>query len=131
MPTGPTPVISIVDDDLSVRRALRRLVGSAGYAVETFGSAREFLSSTPATHSSSCLVLDIYLEGMNGFELVEQLVADRVRIPIIFMTAHDDAVTRERIRRSGVAGYLGKPFGGAALLEAIRRVTGEKRDEGR
>jgi DNA-binding response OmpR family regulator len=68
---------------------------------------------------------------MNGFELVERLAADRVRIPIIFMTAHDDAVTRERIRRSGVAGYLGKPFGGAALLEAIRRVTGEKRDEGR
>lgn len=124
-------MISIVDDDLSVRRALRRLVGSAGYAVETFGSAREFLRSTPASRSS-CLVLDIYLEGMNGFELVEQLAADRVRIPVIFMTAHDDAVTRERIRRSGVAGYLGKPFGGEALLGAIRRVTGgEARDEAR
>jgi FixJ family two-component response regulator len=122
-PTGLAPMISIVDDDLSVRRALRRLVGSAGYAVETFGSAGEFLRSTP-TARSSCLVLDIYLGGMSGFELVERLAADRVRIPTIFMTAHDDSVTRERIRRSGVAGYLGKPFGGEALLEAIRRVTG-------
>ena len=61
---------------------------------------------------------------MNGFELQEQLAADRVAIPIIFMTAHDDAATRERIRRSGAAGYLGKPFDGQALLDAIRRVAG-------
>jgi FixJ family two-component response regulator len=122
-------VISIVDDDLSVRRALRRLVGSAGYLVETFASAREFLSSAPVSRSA-CLVLDIYLDGMNGFELQEQLAADRVAIPIIFMTAHDDATTRERIRRSGAAGYLGKPFDGEALLEAISRVAGPgKSDE--
>jgi FixJ family two-component response regulator len=119
----PTPVISIVDDDLSVRRALRRLVGSAGYLVETFASAHEFLSSTPSARTA-CLVLDIYLEGMNGFELQEQLTADRVAIPVIFITAHDDAATRERIRRSGAAGYLGKPFDGHALLDAIRRVAG-------
>jgi FixJ family two-component response regulator len=119
----PAPMISIVDDDLSVRRALGRLVQSAGYLVETFPSARDFLGSTPWTRSA-CLVLDIYLEGMNGFELQEQLAADRVAIPIIFMTAHDDAVTRERIRRSGAAGYLGKPFDGRALLDAIQRVAG-------
>jgi FixJ family two-component response regulator len=118
-----TPMISIVDDDLSVRRALRRLVLSAGYLVETFASAREFLSATPPARPA-CLVLDIYLDGMNGFELQEQLAADRVAIPIIFMTAHDDAATRERIRRSGAAGYLGKPFDGQALLDAIRRVAG-------
>lgn len=123
-------MISIVDDDLSVRRALRRLVRSAGYLVETFASAREFLSSTPTR--TACLVLDIYLDGMNGFELQEQLAADRVAIPIIFMTAHDDAATRERIRRSGAAGYLGKPFDGQALLEAIRRAVGAaKSDEAR
>lgn len=119
----PAPMISIVDDDLSVRRALRRLVRSAGYAVETFGSAGDFLSSAPSARSA-CLVLDIYLEGMNGFELQEQLAADRVAIPIIFMTAHDDAATRERIRRSGAVGYLGKPFDGQALLDVIRRVAG-------
>jgi FixJ family two-component response regulator len=116
-------MISIVDDDLSVRRALRRLVGSAGYAVETFASPREFLGSAPATRTA-CLVLDIYLDGMSGFELQAQLDADRRAIPIIFMTAHDDAATRERVRRSGAAGYLGKPFDGQALLDAIHRVAG-------
>ena len=119
----PTPVISIVDDDFSVRRALRRLVQSAGYPVETFASAREFLSSTPSDRTA-CLVLDIYLEGMNGFELQEQLAVDRLAIPIIFITAHDDAATRDRIRRSGAAGFLGKPFDGQALLDTIRRVAG-------
>ncbi|HEX9479899.1 MAG TPA: response regulator [Methylomirabilota bacterium] len=112
-----------MDDDLSVRRALRRLIGSAGYLVETFASAPEFLRSAPSARTA-CLVLDIYLEGMTGFELQEQLVADQVAIPIIFMTAHDDAATRERIRRSGAAGYLGKPFDGQALLDAIHRIAG-------
>jgi len=118
-----TPLISIVDDDPSVRRALNRLVGSAGYLVETFGSAGDFLGSTPSTRTA-CLVLDIYMEGMTGFELQDQLEADRLAIPIIFMTAHDDPATRERIRRSGAAGYLGKPFDGQALLDAILRVAG-------
>jgi FixJ family two-component response regulator len=117
------PMISIVDDDVSVRRALRRLVGSAGYLVETFASAPEFLRSAPSIRTK-CLVLDIYLEGMTGFELQEQLAAKQVAIPIIFMTAHDDAATRDRIRRSGAAGYLGKPFDGQALLDAIHRVAG-------
>ena len=119
----PSPLISIVDDDPSVRRALNRLVGSAGYLVETFGSAGDFLGSTPSTRTA-CLVLDIYMEGMTGFELQDQLEADRLAIPIIFMTAHDDPATRERIRRSGAAGYLGKPFDGQALLDAIFRVAG-------
>ncbi|HEY7437133.1 MAG TPA: response regulator [Methylomirabilota bacterium] len=119
-----TPMISIVDDDPSVRRALNRLVGSAGYLVETFASAGEFLSSAPSATHTACLVLDIYLEGMTGFELQERLQADRLVIPIIFITAHDDAETRERIRRSGAAGYLGKPFDGQALLDAILRVAG-------
>ena len=119
----PPPMISVVDDDRSVRRALRRLIQSAGYLVETFASGPEFLRSTPSPRTA-CLVLDIYLEGMTGFELQEQLAANRVAIPIIFMTAHDDAATRERIRRSGAAGYLGKPFDGQTLLDAIHRVAG-------
>ena len=119
----PAPLISIVDDDPSVRRALNRLVGSAGYLVETFASAGDFLGSSPSTRTA-CLVLDIYMEGMTGFELKEQLEADRLAIPIIFVTAHDDPATRERIRRSRAAGYLGKPFDGQALLDAILRVAG-------
>ncbi|HSE02535.1 MAG TPA: response regulator [Methylomirabilota bacterium] len=120
----PTPMISIVDDDLSVRRALRRLVKAAGYRVETFASAGEFLSSTPSTRRTACLVLDIYLEGMSGFELQEWLQATRLAIPIIFISAHDDPATRERIQRSGAAGYLAKPFDARALLDAILRVAG-------
>jgi FixJ family two-component response regulator len=113
------PLISIVDDDVSVCRALRRLVRSAGYTVETFASAREFLDSSPSGRTA-CLVLDIHLDGMSGFELSEQLAEDRTAIPIIFITAHDDAPTRERVRRAGVAAYLPKPFDEQALLDAIR-----------
>jgi FixJ family two-component response regulator len=118
------PVISIVDDDLSVRRALSRLVRLAGYAVESFGSAREFLASAPRGRTA-CLVLDIQLDGggMSGFDLQERLVADGVTIPTIFITAHGDARTRERVKQSGVAGFLSKPFGDQALLDLLRRET--------
>jgi FixJ family two-component response regulator len=115
-------LISIVDDDLSVRRALRRLVQSEGYRVETHASAQDFLSSMPSANIG-CLILDIHLEGMNGFELQERLASDHIAIPIIFITAHDDSLTRERIRGSGAAGYLGKPFDPQALLDAIHRVV--------
>lgn len=116
------PLISIVDDDLSVRRALRRLLQSAGYSVEAFASAGEFLGSSPVGRTA-CLVLDIRLEGMTGFDLQERLAADRAAIPIIFITAHDDASTRERVQRAGVAAYLPKPFDQSALLAAIRTVV--------
>ena len=116
------PLISIVDDDLSVRRALCRLLQSAGYSVETFASAGEFLGSSPVGRTA-CLVLDIRLEGMTGFELQERLAADRAAIPTIFITAHDDASTRERVQRAGVAAYLPKPFDQSALLAAIQKVV--------
>jgi FixJ family two-component response regulator len=115
-------LISIVDDDPSVRRALGRLVKVAGYSVETFASASEFLDSS-ASDRTACLVLDIHLNGMSGFDLEERLMAKRVAIPIIFITAHDDVATRERIRRSGAAGYLAKPFDGQALLDVIGKVA--------
>jgi FixJ family two-component response regulator len=120
---GTQLVISIVDDDLSVRRALSRLVRLGGYAVESFASAREFLASAPRGRTA-CLVLDIHLNGgMSGFDLQERLVADGVTIPTIFITAHGDARTRERVTQSGVAGFLLKPFGDQALLDLIRNVT--------
>ena len=122
MPHEPE-AISIVDDDLSVRRALRRLVRSAGSLVETFASAQEFLDAGRGA-AVGCLVLDVQMDGMSGFELQERLVSDRREIPIIFITAHDDAGTRERIRTSGAAGYLSKPFDPQALLDAIHRVAG-------
>jgi FixJ family two-component response regulator len=122
--THPSPVISIVDDNPSVRQALQRLVQSEGYTVETFASTGEFLDSSPLDRTA-CLVLDIHLGRMTGFDLQEQLAADRAAIPIIFITALDTAATRERVRRSGAAAYLPKPFEGQALLDTIRSVAGQ------
>jgi FixJ family two-component response regulator len=117
-------LVSIVDDDHSVRRALRRLVQFAGFPAETFTSAEDFLSSASLVRTA-CLVLDIHLnDGMSGFELQARLTADRVLIPIIFITAHDDVLTRERIEKSGAAAYLCKPFNDKLLLDAIRGAVG-------
>jgi FixJ family two-component response regulator len=115
------PLVSIVDDDPSVRRALERLVEAAGYAVATYASAEEFLDST-ASVATACLILDIHLNGMSGIELHERLVSPGRAIPVIFITAHDNAPTRERVDRSGAAAFLAKPFDRQALIGAIRGV---------
>jgi FixJ family two-component response regulator len=116
-------MISVVDDDPSVRRALIRLLQAAGYAVEAFGSAADFLASAP-NGRSACLVLDVQLDGMTGLDLRERLVAERSAIPIIFITARDDAATRLRIQEAGAPRYLPKPFVGASLLAAIASAVG-------
>ena len=117
------PVISIVDDDPSVRRALRRLLQAAGYRVEVFASAGDFLAAVPVDRTT-CLVLDIRLDGMTGFDLQARLAADQMAIPIIFITAHDDVATRDRVQEIGAAAYLPKPFDPAALLAAVRNAAG-------
>ena len=111
---GQTPIIAIVDDDPSVRRSLQRLVRSAGYTVETFASARDFLEWLPRGRAA-CLLLDVHMKEMSGFELQERLA-----VPVVFMTSHDDATTRARIERSGAAGHVWKPFEEQAMLAAIR-----------
>src|SRR5438552_16602223 len=110
------PVIAIVDDDASVRRSLQRLVRTAGYAVETFASAAQYLEWMAHGHAA-CLVLDIHMNEMSGFELQERLA-----VPVLFITSHDDPSTRARIEKSGAAGgHLWKPFDEKALLDPIRR----------
>ena len=111
------PVIAIVDDDASVRRSLHRLVQTAGYPVESFASAREFLEWLPRGRAA-CLVLDVHMHELSGFDLQERLA-----VPIIFITAHDDATTRTRIEKSGAAGHLQKPFEEQAVLDAIRSAV--------
>jgi FixJ family two-component response regulator len=111
------PTIAIVDDDSSIRRSLLRVVQSAGYQGETFASAREFLDWLPR-NQAACLVLDVHMTEMNGFDL-----QDRLGVPIIFITAHDDLPTLERIGKSGAAGHLRKPFDPPAVLNAIRRAV--------
>jgi FixJ family two-component response regulator len=115
-------VIGIVDDDVLVLRALRRLLQGAGFAVKTFGSAEEFLGlENPET--INCLVVDIHMPGLSGFDLQESLTNTPHLIPIIFITANDDAPTRERAQRGGVA-YFPKPFDAQSLLEAIGKALG-------
>lgn len=116
------PIVAIVDDDASVRRSLQRLVRSAGYAVETFASAKEFLEWLPRGQAA-CLVLDIHMNEMSGFELQERLA-----VPVVFITSHDDTVTRARIEKSGTAGHLRKPFDEHAVLTAISRAVGLDRE---
>lgn len=118
-----TRLVSIVDDDHSVRRALRRLVQLAGFTAEAFASAEDFLIS-PSLGRTACLVLDIHLNGgMTGFALQVRLAADGFFIPIIFITAHDDVSLRERAETSGAAAYLCKPFSDELLLDAIRETV--------
>jgi FixJ family two-component response regulator len=112
------PVIAIVDDDESVRRSLQRVVRSAGYAVETFASAAEFLAWLPRGQAA-CLVLDIHMREMSGFDLQQRLA-----VPVVFITSHDDASTLARIEKSGAAGHLWKPFDESAVLDVIRRAVG-------
>ena len=114
--------IGIVDDDASILRALQRLLGAAGFAVQTFGSGEELLASGQLDRFH-CLVLDVHLTGLSGFEVQERLAAARRAIPIIFITAHDDASTRERARRSAASQYLRKPFDEQSLIAAIETAV--------
>lgn len=115
---GVAATVYVIDDDASVLRALRRLLQAAGFTVATFAGADEFLE---ATHASppDCLVLDIHLGVLSGFDLHEHLVAASMPIPTIFITGHDEAATRERAHKAGAAGYLPKPFEDQALISAI------------
>jgi FixJ family two-component response regulator len=116
------PVVAVVDDDPSVLRALHRLIQLNGYTVESFASAQDFLDASIRCRPD-CLVLDVHLNG-SGFELQARLTADGMKIPIIFITAHDDDATRRRIEESGAVAHLWKPVDGQALLQAIRRAIG-------
>jgi FixJ family two-component response regulator len=122
------PVIAVIDDDASVRRALQRLLQSAGFTVETFATAHEFLDADYGAQTA-CLVLDVHLPGMSGLQLQEYLAASGVLIPIVFITAYDDVSTRERVQRAGAVGYLRKPFDQGTLIEAISRDIGEDASE--
>jgi FixJ family two-component response regulator len=116
------PVVAIVDDDDSVRRSLVRVVQSAGYAAEGFASARAFLDWLPQGRAA-CLLLDVHMSEMSGFDL-----QDRLAVPIIFITAHDDATTQERIAKSGAIGHLRKPCEKQTVLDAIQRVVGMRKE---
>jgi FixJ family two-component response regulator len=112
------PVISIVDDDESVREAIESLMKSVGYIAKVFPSAGDFLRSGHL-NDTGCLILDVQMPGMSGLELQNRLVASKSRVPIIFISAHSDAEARARALEAGAVGFLQKPFSEDALLNAI------------
>lgn len=115
-------VVSVVDDDASLRRSLRNLLSSVGFEVETFESAEAFLASDSRARAA-CLVLDLRMPGMGGLDLLSHLAAAGSRIPVIVLTAHGDDDARQRSLDGGAVAFLIKPFQSTALLDAIQRVV--------
>jgi FixJ family two-component response regulator len=114
-------MISIVDDDESVRNATKALIRSLGYRVATFASAEEFLASE-RLRDTACLISDVQMPGVNGIELQERLNASGHRIPIIFMTAFPDDRVRDCAMRSGAVSFMSKPFSEANLIVCLDRA---------
>ena len=116
-----TPIVFVVDDDVSVRKSLELLIDSAGWQPETFASAQEFLSC-PRVLAPSCLVLDVSLPGLNGLDLQKRIAADRIDMPIIFITGYGDVPMTVQAMKAGAVEFLTKPFGDDVLLKAIRQA---------
>jgi FixJ family two-component response regulator len=112
------PVVFLIDDDPSVRRAIKRLLGSVGLEVEAFACAREFLREE-RRDVVSCLVLDVRLPGMSGLELQRALAAAGIHLPIIFITSHGDIRMTVQAMKAGAVEFLPKPFRDQELLDAI------------
>ena len=115
------PIVFVVDDDVSVRESLEALISFAGWQPETFASAGEFLSRPRAT-VPSCLVLDVSLPDLNGLELQKLISADRIDMPIIFITGHGDVPMTVQAMKAGAVEFLTKPFDDDVLLTAIRHA---------
>ncbi len=117
--TGDLPVVFVVDDDASVRRAMRRLLRAEGFEVETFDSGSEFLDSSP-DRRRGCAVLDVKMPGMSGFAVLESLAARGSTLPVILVTGHGDVAMGARAMTAGCVSFLLKPFEDEALLGAVR-----------
>jgi FixJ family two-component response regulator len=127
----PNPLISVVDDDNSLRQSTQLLLRSAGYRAEVFASAREFLDS-PRIDETACLMLDVRMPGMDGLELQRFLNEAQRQIPIIFITAHATDNAEQRARKAGAVDFLRKPVNEEKLLSAIQTaLKGWKDDERR
>ncbi len=117
-----SPLIAIVDDDPSVRRALERLLRSFGLRAESFDSGAGLLRSLESSQRFGCAVMDVQMPGMNGLEVQRRLALERIALPLIFITAHEERGIAERAIAAGAVGFLLKPFSGQSLIALIRRA---------
>jgi FixJ family two-component response regulator len=124
--TLPEPIVFVLDDDASVRDAIRKLITSVGLRVETFGSAGEFLART-RPEAPGCLVLDVRLPDLSGLEFQRDLTKANIHIPIIFITGHADVPMTVRAMKDGAVEFLTKPFRGQELLDAIQEAIAKDR----
>jgi FixJ family two-component response regulator len=122
------PTVFVIDDDESIREALKDLIESVGLHVETFTSAQQFLQSQRA-NAPGCLVLDVRLPGLSGLDLQRQLAAANIHTPIIFVTGHADISMTVRAMKGGAVEFLTKPFRDQELLDAIRQALDRDRAE--
>jgi len=114
-------VISIIDDDPSVREATQSLIRSLGYDAQVFASAEEYLQSDNL-NDSSCLITDLHMPGMSGTDLQDRLIADGYEIPIIFVTAYYEDRVRDRVMDAGAFGFLRKPFNDESLIACLDKA---------
>ena len=114
------PLVAIVDDDELFRRSIERLVRSAGFTVEAFGSAEEFLERGDLDRTA-CAILDMKLPGMSGLDLQQRLNTTPTPIPIVFVSAHDESMMQANALRAGAVAFLRKPFDNCTLLDAVNR----------
>jgi len=119
MSEGSKGNIAVIEDDVLVRQALEDCMESAGYAVEGFGSAEEFLAAASSLNAA-CLIVDIQLPGITGLELQDKLAAVEKCVPIVFVTAQGTNANRDKAMKHGAAGFLSKPFRREELLKIIR-----------
>jgi FixJ family two-component response regulator len=122
-----TPVVFVVDDDISIRESLELLIRCAGWQPQLFASAQEFLA-LPRVVAPSCLVLDVSLPGLNGLDLQKRVAGDRPDMPIIFITGHGDVPMTVRAMKAGAVEFLTKPFSDDTLLNAIRNALTRSRN---
>jgi FixJ family two-component response regulator len=123
-------VISVIDDDASVRTATNNLLSSHGYLIQTFVSADEFLQSDHL-HNSSCVIADVQMPGMSGLDLLTHMRTQGYTVPFIFITAFPDDSVRSRALKAGAIGFLAKPFAGPALIDCIETALNRHRGGGK
>ena len=124
--SNATPIVFVVDDDVSVRESLELLIRYEGWHAEIFASANEFLAR-PRAQVPSCLILDLSLPGLSGLDLQERIASERTDMPIIFITGHGDVPSTVQAMKAGAVEFLTKPFTDGALLDAVRQALERSR----